>query len=29
MSDQNKRKAPVWEIDKKLDEGGARPIVYQ
>ena len=28
MSDQDKRKKLVWEIDKKLQEDGARPIVY-
>ena len=29
MSDQEKRKKLVWEIDKKLQEDGARPIIYQ
>jgi peptide/nickel transport system substrate-binding protein len=28
MSDQEKRKKLVWEIDKKLQEDGARPIIY-
>ena len=27
-SDQQKRKKLVWEIDKKLQEDAARPIVY-
>ena len=27
MSDQEKRKKLVWEIDKKLQEDGARPII--
>jgi peptide/nickel transport system substrate-binding protein len=27
-ADQNKRKQLVWEIDKKLQEDGARPIIY-
>jgi peptide/nickel transport system substrate-binding protein len=27
-TDQDKRKRLVWEIDKKLQEDGARPIVY-
>jgi peptide/nickel transport system substrate-binding protein len=27
-SDQQKRKTLVWQIDKKLQEEGARPIVY-
>jgi len=27
-ADQEKRKRLVWEIDKKLQEDGARPIVY-
>jgi len=26
--DQNKRKPVVWEIDKRLQEDGARPIIY-
>ena len=26
--DQNRRKHLVWEIDKKLQEDGARPIIY-
>ncbi|MGE5271987.1 MAG: ABC transporter substrate-binding protein [Thiohalocapsa sp.] len=29
MSDQEKRKHLVWEIDKQLQEDGARPIIYQ
>ena len=29
MTDQEKRKKLVWEIDKKLQEDGARPIIYQ
>jgi peptide/nickel transport system substrate-binding protein len=29
MSDQEKRKKLVWEIDKKLQEDGARPIIFQ
>jgi peptide/nickel transport system substrate-binding protein len=29
MSDQEKRKKLVWEIDKKLTEDGARPILYR
>ena len=28
MSDQDKRKKLVWEIDKKLQEDGARPIIF-
>jgi peptide/nickel transport system substrate-binding protein len=28
MSDQEKRKKLVWEIDKQLQEDGARPIVF-
>ena len=28
MSDQEVRKKLVWEIDKKLQEDGARPIIY-
>jgi len=28
MTDQNKRKKLVWEIDKKLQEDGARPIIF-
>ena len=28
MSDQEKRKKLVWEIDKKLQEDGARPIIF-
>jgi peptide/nickel transport system substrate-binding protein len=28
MTDQNKRKQLVWEIDKKLQEDGARPIIF-
>src|SRR6266404_161798 len=27
MTDQNKRKTLVWEIDRKLQEDGARPII--
>jgi peptide/nickel transport system substrate-binding protein len=27
-ADQQKRKAPVWDIDKKPQENGARPIIY-
>jgi peptide/nickel transport system substrate-binding protein len=27
-ANQEKRKQPVWEIDKKLQEDGARPIIY-
>ena len=27
-SDQEKRKRLVWEIDKKLQQDGARPIIY-
>ena len=27
-ADQEKRKRLVWDIDKKLQEDGARPIVY-
>ena len=27
-ADQEKRKQLVWEIDKKLQQEGARPIVY-
>jgi peptide/nickel transport system substrate-binding protein len=29
MTDQAKRRQLVWEIDKKLQEDGARPIIYQ
>ncbi len=29
MSDQEKRKKLVWEIDKKLQEDQARPIIFQ
>jgi len=28
MADQEKRKRLVWEIDKKLQEDAARPIIY-
>jgi peptide/nickel transport system substrate-binding protein len=28
MADHDKRKHLVWEIDKKLQEDGARPIIY-
>ena len=28
MNDQEKRKKLVWEIDKKLQEDGARPIIF-
>jgi peptide/nickel transport system substrate-binding protein len=28
MSDQEKRKKLVWEIDKQLQEEGARPIIF-
>src|ERR1700733_3256170 len=28
VADQDKRKKLVWDIDKKLQEDGARPIVY-
>ncbi|HEX3865072.1 MAG TPA: ABC transporter substrate-binding protein [Stellaceae bacterium] len=28
MSDQDQRKKLVWEIDKKLQEDGARPIIF-
>jgi peptide/nickel transport system substrate-binding protein len=28
MTDQGQRKTLVWEIDKKLQEDGARPIIY-
>ena len=28
-TDQEKRKKLVWEIDKKLQEDGARPIIFQ
>jgi peptide/nickel transport system substrate-binding protein len=28
MADQDKRRRLVWDIDKKLQEDGARPIVY-
>jgi|GEM_PF-6477049 len=28
MADREKRRRLVWEIDKKLQEDGARPIVY-
>jgi peptide/nickel transport system substrate-binding protein len=27
-SDQGKRKKLAWEIDRKLIEDGARPIIY-
>ena len=27
-TDQEKRKKLVWEIDKRLQEDGARPIIY-
>jgi peptide/nickel transport system substrate-binding protein len=27
-SDQDRRKRLVWEIDRKLQDDGARPIVY-
>jgi peptide/nickel transport system substrate-binding protein len=29
LSDQEKRRKLVWEIDKKLQEDGARPIIFQ
>jgi peptide/nickel transport system substrate-binding protein len=29
MSDMDQRKKLVWEIDRKLQEDGARPVVYQ
>jgi len=29
QADQDKRKKLVWEIDKKLQEDGARPIIFQ
>ena len=28
LSDQDKRKKLVWEIDRKLQEDGARPIIF-
>ena len=28
MADREKRRSLVWEIDKKLQEDGARPIIY-
>ena len=28
QSDQEKRRKLVWEIDKKLQEDGARPIIF-
>jgi peptide/nickel transport system substrate-binding protein len=28
MTDQEKRKKLVWEIDRKLQEDGARPIIF-
>ena len=28
MADREKRRHSVWEIDKKLQEDGARPIIY-
>ena len=28
MADQERRRALVWAIDKKLQEDGARPIIY-
>ena len=28
MADQERRRRLVWEIDKKLQEDGARPIIY-
>jgi peptide/nickel transport system substrate-binding protein len=28
MADREKRRRLVWEIDKKLQEDGARPIIY-
>jgi len=28
MSDQDKRKKLVWEIDKRLQEDAARPIIF-
>jgi peptide/nickel transport system substrate-binding protein len=28
IADQEQRKKLVWEIDKKLQEDGARPIIY-
>jgi peptide/nickel transport system substrate-binding protein len=28
MTDREKRRRLVWEIDKKLQEDGARPIIY-
>jgi len=28
MSDQDKRKRLVWEIDRKLQEDAARPIIF-
>jgi peptide/nickel transport system substrate-binding protein len=27
-ADQEKRRKLVWEIDRKLQEDGARPIIY-
>ena len=28
LSDQEKRRKLVWEIDRKLQEDGARPIIF-
>jgi peptide/nickel transport system substrate-binding protein len=28
MTDQDRRRELVWKIDKRLQEDGARPIVY-
>jgi peptide/nickel transport system substrate-binding protein len=28
MTDQDARKKLVWDIDKKLQEDGARPIIF-
>jgi peptide/nickel transport system substrate-binding protein len=28
MADREKRRRLVWEIDKKMQEDGARPIIY-
>jgi len=28
MADQAKRRQLVWQIDKQLQEDGARPIIY-
>ena len=28
-ADLDKRKKMVWEIDKKLQEDGARPVIYR